>query len=62
MGEKVRKSFTELRQAQIDQIESALLEANVSQPKRKVDEDKPMINIATNINPLGAKGFKRQQQ
>ena len=30
MGEKIRKSFTELRQAQIDQIDTALLEANVS--------------------------------
>ncbi len=59
LGDKVRKSFSELRQAQIDQIESALIEANVSQPKRKIEDDKPVINIATNINPLGAKGFKQ---
>lgn len=59
MGEKVKKSFTDLRQAQIDQIETALSEANVQQPKRKVEEEKPMINIATNINPAGAKGFKQ---
>jgi|LauGreDrversion4_2_1035121.scaffolds.fasta_scaffold361126_1 hypothetical protein len=34
MGEKIRKSFTDLRQAQIDLIDNALEEENLSKPMK----------------------------
>ncbi len=60
MGEKIRKSFTDLRQAQIDLIDNALEEENLSKPmKGKSQEPQNVINIATNINPKGAQGYKQ---
>jgi hypothetical protein len=44
MGEKVRSSFGELRPAQIEQIENALVESNV-QPKAMLKQQEPKVQV-----------------
>ena len=59
MGGKIRDSFTELRPAQIESIEQAFVDAGAV-PNGPEGKKNQQINVATNINPSGAKAAKNQ--
>jgi len=58
LGPSVRKHFSELRPAQVDQLEASLAEVDGgkgAQSQNYYDEPNPHVTVTTNINPGGRK-------